>query len=105
MRSRTYALSLGLFRYLRGMQSTSTSCTRTATTRWWVTRAVRSGLPLVFTPHYHGTGHTPFRTFLHRLYRGAGATVRAAHAIICVSHARTRASGSRISRSGRKAGQ
>src|SRR4051794_19950560 len=28
--------------------------------------------PLVLTPHYHGTGHTPVRAALHRPYRLAG---------------------------------
>jgi glycosyltransferase involved in cell wall biosynthesis len=42
----------------------------------------------VFTPHYHGTGHTPFRTLLHQLYRPSGALLfKAADAIICVSDA------------------
>lgn len=50
--------------------------------------AIRTGLPFIFTPHYHGTGHTPFRAFLHRLYRPAGARLfGAAAAVICVSGA------------------
>jgi glycosyltransferase involved in cell wall biosynthesis len=50
--------------------------------------AVGSGLPMVFTPHYHGTGHTPLRAALHRLYRPVGARLfRAADAVICVSDA------------------
>jgi 1,2-diacylglycerol 3-alpha-glucosyltransferase len=48
--------------------------------------AAGSRLPFVFTPHYHGTGHTPFRAFLHQLYWPAGARLfRAADAVICVS--------------------
>ena len=31
-----------------------------------------AGTPLVVTPHYHGTGHTPLATLLHRPYRVAG---------------------------------
>jgi glycosyltransferase involved in cell wall biosynthesis len=42
--------------------------------------------PFVFTPHYHGTGHSPFRSLLHIPYRTVGARmVRGADAVICVS--------------------
>jgi len=45
-------------------------------------------LPFVFTPHYHGTGHTRPRALLHHLYRPVGARLlRAADAVICVSDA------------------
>jgi glycosyltransferase involved in cell wall biosynthesis len=30
---------------------------------------------LVFTPHYHGTGHSPFRKLLHRPYRQLGKVI------------------------------
>lgn len=44
--------------------------------------------PLVFTPHYHGTGHTPFRKALHIPYRAVGAgIVGRSERIICVSQA------------------
>jgi glycosyltransferase involved in cell wall biosynthesis len=47
--------------------------------------------PLVFTPHYHGTGHSPFRTLLHLPYRPIGARVfRAASRVICVSEPEAR---------------
>jgi glycosyltransferase involved in cell wall biosynthesis len=50
--------------------------------------AVGSGLPFIFTPHYHGTGHTPVRALLHQLYRPVGARqLTAADAVICVSEA------------------
>jgi len=50
--------------------------------------AVGTGVPLVFTPHYHGTGHTKMRAVLHRLYRPAGSRIfQAADAIVCVSEA------------------
>ena len=43
---------------------------------------------LIFTPHYHGTGHSPFRRLLHIPYRPFGATVvRRAIRVICVSEA------------------
>lgn len=42
--------------------------------------------PLVFTPHYHGTGHTRFRALLHTPYRLLGRQiVRRSQALICVS--------------------
>jgi glycosyltransferase involved in cell wall biosynthesis len=45
-------------------------------------------VPLVVTPHYHATGHTPFRALLHRPYRPVAARVlRAARAVIAVSEA------------------
>ncbi len=44
--------------------------------------------PLVFTPHYHGGGHSPLRSLLHVPYRHAGARVFArAHRVICNSEA------------------
>lgn len=48
--------------------------------------ARRRHVPFVLTPHYHGTGHTPFRAALHRPYRVLGArVVHAARRVICVS--------------------
>jgi len=42
---------------------------------------------LVFTPHYHGTGHTLFRKLLHTIYwRIAKAIFNEADRIICVSN-------------------
>ncbi|HEV2639111.1 MAG TPA: glycosyltransferase family 4 protein [Actinocrinis sp.] len=44
--------------------------------------------PLVFTPHYHGTGHSPLRKAIHVPYRAAGAMMAArSQRIICVSRA------------------
>jgi glycosyltransferase involved in cell wall biosynthesis len=44
--------------------------------------------PLVFTPHYHGTGHSLLRKSLHIPYRRVGATVvDASSSVICVSEA------------------
>lgn len=43
---------------------------------------------LIFTPHYHGTGHSRLRSALHPVYRPVGRTiVDAARRIICVSRA------------------
>jgi glycosyltransferase involved in cell wall biosynthesis len=48
--------------------------------------ALRSRAPLVFSPHYHGTGHSPLRAALHRVYKPVGrvAFSRAA-TVVCVS--------------------
>jgi glycosyltransferase involved in cell wall biosynthesis len=44
--------------------------------------------PLVFTPHYHGTGHSPLRKAIHVPYWVAGAAIAArSKRIICVSRA------------------
>ena len=46
----------------------------------------KSSNKLVFTPHYHGTGHTFFRSILHRPYKfvAKGIFEKADH-VICVS--------------------
>lgn len=44
------------------------------------------GKRLIFTPHYHGTGHTFFRKLLHRPYRLIGSKIfNCSNNIICVS--------------------
>jgi glycosyltransferase involved in cell wall biosynthesis len=50
--------------------------------------AMAGASPLVFTPHYHGTGHSPLRKAIHVPYRaiGSGIVARSAR-IICVSQA------------------
>lgn len=46
------------------------------------------GIPLVITPHYHGTGHSPFRRLLHRPYHFVGKwAISRAVSVICVSEA------------------
>ncbi len=52
--------------------------------------AIGAGLfahaPLVFTPHYHGPGHSGLGRILHVPYRSAGSRVmRRSRAVICVS--------------------
>ena len=48
----------------------------------------RHGVPLILTPHYHGTGSTFFRNLLHLPYRAFGNWVlKQAQQIICVSSA------------------
>jgi glycosyltransferase involved in cell wall biosynthesis len=50
--------------------------------------AVAKRYPLVFTPHYHGTGHSRLRTALHRPYRKCGRLLfDRADRVICVSGA------------------
>ena len=88
VKSRDYPLSLSLFRYLR-LHAADFDLVHVHNYHTLVGHAaVGSRLPFVFTPHYHGTGHSPFRARLHRLYRPAGARLfRAAYAVICVSEA------------------
>jgi glycosyltransferase involved in cell wall biosynthesis len=86
--SETFPLSLTLFRQLRACAREFDLVHVHSYHTLVGHAAVGSGLPLVFTPHYHGTGHTPLRATLHRLYRPAGARqFSAADAIICVSDA------------------
>src|ERR1700722_10769229 len=88
VRSARYPLSLPLFRYL-ARHADEFEVAHAHSYHTLVGQAVvRSGLPFVFTPHYHGTGHTMAASLMHRVYRPAGARVLAgADAIICVSQA------------------
>jgi glycosyltransferase involved in cell wall biosynthesis len=53
-----------------------------------LTAALAGVRPLVFTPHYHGTGHSLFRKALHVPYRTIGAgIISQCGRIICVSQA------------------
>jgi glycosyltransferase involved in cell wall biosynthesis len=83
-----YPVSFSLFRYLR-IHAADFDLVHAHSYHNLVGQAaVGSCVPFVFTPHYHGTGHTPFRAFLHRLYRPVGARLfSAADAVICVSEA------------------
>ena len=48
-------------------------------------------VPVVFTPHYHGTGHTTFGRLLHVPYRPVGRALFArSSAVVCVSEAERR---------------
>jgi 1,2-diacylglycerol 3-alpha-glucosyltransferase len=86
--SEIYPFSLSLFRHLR-THAADFDLVHVHSYHTLIGHAaIGTGLPLVFTPHYHGTGHTPLRALLHRLYRPAGARqFRAADAVICVSNA------------------
>lgn len=46
--------------------------------------AEKARAPIVFTPHYHGVGHTPVRQLLHRAYRPMGKRLMAASRRIVV---------------------
>lgn len=88
VRSTTYPLSLALSGYLREHAAEFDIVHAHSYHTLVGQAAVRSRLPFVFTPHYHGTGHTPLRAILHQVYRPAGARqLAAADAIICVSQA------------------
>jgi glycosyltransferase involved in cell wall biosynthesis len=50
--------------------------------------ALTNRTPLVFTPHYHGTGHSRLRSALHPVYRPVGRRiVNRASRLICVTRA------------------
>ena len=50
--------------------------------------ALTNRVPLVFTPHYHGTGHSRLRAALHPVYRPVGRRiVGRAGSLICVTNA------------------
>jgi glycosyltransferase involved in cell wall biosynthesis len=50
--------------------------------------ALTNRTPLVFTPHYHGTGHSRLRAALHPVYRPVGRRIVARSSrIICVTRA------------------
>jgi glycosyltransferase involved in cell wall biosynthesis len=88
VRSATYPLSLALFRYVREHAADFDLVHSHSYHTLVGQAALRSGLPFVFTPHYHGTGHTALRAVLHQLYRPVGARqFAAADAVICVSQA------------------
>jgi glycosyltransferase involved in cell wall biosynthesis len=88
VRSVRYPLSLRLFRYLAKHAGEFEVVHAHSYHTLVGQAAVRSGLPFVFTPHYHGAGHTRAASLMHRVYRPAGARVLAgADAVICVSQA------------------
>lgn len=89
VRSRAYPFSWALSRYLRKHTSDFDLVHAHSYHTLVGQPAARSGLPFVFTPHYHGTGgHTALSGVLHRAYRPLGCRlIDAANAIICVSAA------------------
>ena len=88
VRSVRYPLSLPLFRYLASHAGEYEVVHAHSYHTLVGQAAVRSGLPFVFTPHYHGTGHTLAASLMHRVYRPVGARMlTGADAVICVSQA------------------
>lgn len=87
-RSRNYPVSLAMFRYLKS-HAADFDVVHGHNYHSIVGHAAAGArLPFVFTPHYNASGHTWFRTRVHRLYRRIGARqFAAADAVICVSDA------------------
>jgi glycosyltransferase involved in cell wall biosynthesis len=88
IRARNYQASAALFRYMKSHAADFDLVHAHSYHTVMGHAAMNSGLPFVFTPHYHGTGHTPIRAVLHQLYRPVGRRqLRAADAVICNSNA------------------
>ena len=88
MKARNYPASLTLFRYLKENAAEFDLVHAHSYHTLMGHAAIRTHLPFVFTPHYHGTGHTSFRAILHQVYRSVGMRqFRDADAIICNSDA------------------
>ena len=87
-RSRNYPVSPAMFRYLKS-HAADFDVVHGHNYHSIVGHAAAGArLPFVFTPHYNASGHTWFRTGLHRVYRRVGARqFTAANAVICVSDA------------------
>ena len=71
-RSRNYPLSLSLFRYLRQNPSDFDIIHAHNYHTLVGHAAIVGSLPFIFTPHYHGTGHTGFRAVLHQIVPARG---------------------------------
>jgi glycosyltransferase involved in cell wall biosynthesis len=84
--SEHYSLSPGLWRFLRQADGYDLVHAHNYHALPALMAALASRLPLVFTPHYHGTAASRLRRALHRPYRRGGARLAAnASSIICVS--------------------
>jgi glycosyltransferase involved in cell wall biosynthesis len=84
-----YRCSLGLWRWLRGNAGRyDVLHAHSYHALAALPAALTNRTPLVFTPHYHGTGHSRLRAALHPLYRPLGRRIVArAGRIICVTRA------------------
>ncbi|MFD0520847.1 glycosyltransferase family 4 protein [Paractinoplanes durhamensis] len=84
-----YRFSLALWRYLRdhaGRYDVLHAHSYHALAA--LPAALTNDTPLVFTPHYHGTGHSRLRRALHPIYRPVGRRLVArSNRLICVTHA------------------
>jgi glycosyltransferase involved in cell wall biosynthesis len=86
--ARNYQVSAGLFRYMKSHAADFDLVHAHSYHTVMGHTAMSSNLPFVYTPHYHGTGHTSLRAVLHQLYRPLGRRqLQAADAIICNSDA------------------
>jgi 1,2-diacylglycerol 3-alpha-glucosyltransferase len=91
-RSRNYPVSPAMFRYLKSHAAEFDVVHGHNYHSIVGHAAAGTRLPFVFTPHYNASGHTWFRTGLHRVYRRVGARqFTAADAVICVSDAERQA--------------
>ncbi len=91
VRARNYPASLALFRCLKKDTAEFDLVHAHSYHTLMGHAAIRTRLPFVFTPHYHGTGHSSFRAILHDVYRSVGTRqFTAADVIICNSDAEKR---------------
>jgi glycosyltransferase involved in cell wall biosynthesis len=91
VKARNYLVSVSLFRYLKTHASDFDLVHAHSYHTLMGHAAIRTELPFVFTPHYHGTGHDAVRAALHHVYRPLGSRqFRMADAVICNSEAEQR---------------
>ena len=87
VKSRYYPLSVPLFRQLRSRVADYDVVHAHGYHTVVGHAAVGAGIPFIFTPYYHGTGHSPSRAALHKVYKPFGARqFRSASSIICISN-------------------
>ena len=85
-RSANFPVAPGLWRYVRGCDYDVLHGHGYHTLGALGAAAVAPRARFVFSPHYHGTGHSPARAALHRVYRPIGRWgFRRAATVVCVS--------------------
>jgi glycosyltransferase involved in cell wall biosynthesis len=91
VRADNYPVSIGLFRHLKAHAGEFDLVHAHSYHTLMGHAAIRTKLPFVYTPHYHGTGHSPLRAMLHRVYRPVGTKqLNASDAVIANSDAEKR---------------
>jgi glycosyltransferase involved in cell wall biosynthesis len=91
VRADNFPASMGLFRYLKAHAAEFDIVHAHSYHTVMGHAAMRTKLPFVYTPHYHGTGHSPLRAMLHRVYRSIGTRqLKASDAVIANSDAEKR---------------
>jgi glycosyltransferase involved in cell wall biosynthesis len=91
VRANNYPVSIALFRHLQAHAAEFDLVHAHSYHTLMGHAAIRTKLPFVYTPHYHGTGHSPLRAMLHRVYRSIGTKqLNAADAVIANSDAEKR---------------